>query len=156
MGYNECLDISEFPTYPGLAALSLTNIIWEDGEIGHQGVVKAPAVEDFIVRHRKTLKTLKLHNCVIGISPERTTPFCYWAGVYNRLAEALTELGELEVEFHVDDLKTQYVYLTPRASYHHSSSYRSVETLDGTEQDRLSLEEFKAAVKDCQWGQALT
>jgi hypothetical protein len=67
---DKCLEVSELATYPGLAALSLRNILWEDGEIGHQGVVKPPAVEDFIVRHRKTLKTLKLHNCVIGISQE--------------------------------------------------------------------------------------
>jgi hypothetical protein len=142
---DRCLDVSELATYPGLAALSLTNILWEDGEIEHQsGVVQPPAVEDFIARHRKTLKTLKLHNCAIGIPPGRSTPFCYWADVYDRLAKALTELVELEVEFHVDGFRTQYACLSPE------SSAQAVKTLDGTEQDGLSLEKFKAVVKT--WG----
>jgi hypothetical protein len=72
----ECLDVSEFATYPRLAALSLRNVLWEERKIGHRGVVEPPAVEDFIVRHGKTLKKLKLHNCVIRISPGRTMPFC--------------------------------------------------------------------------------
>jgi hypothetical protein len=146
---DEYLDVAELATYPGLAALSLRNILWEDSEIGHQGVVKPPAVEDFIVRHRKTLKTLKLHNCVIGISPGRTTPFCYWADVYDRLAKALTELVELEVEFHIEGFRTQYVYHDPDVGYHRHPWYKSaVKTLAGSEQDGLSPEEFKAVVKN--------
>jgi hypothetical protein len=139
---DQCLDVSELATYPRLAALSLRNILWEDGKIGDQGVVKLPAVEDFIARHRKTLKRLKLHNCVIGISPGRTTPVCYWADIYNRLAKALTELVELEVEFHVDGVTIQYIYLC------HHSSHMSCKTLDGTEQDGVSLGEFKAVVNN--------
>jgi hypothetical protein len=138
----ECFDVSELATYPRLAALSLRNVLWEDGKIGHGGVVEPPAVGDFIARHRKTLKKLKLHNCVIRISPGRTTPFCYWADVYNRLAKALTELVELEVKFHVDGCRTQYVNLRLDSicySYHLS---------DGIEQDGLSLEEFKVVVKN--------
>jgi hypothetical protein len=142
----ECLDVSEFATYPRLAALSLRNIVWEDGKIGHRGVVEPPAVEGFISRHRKTLKMLKLHNCVIGVPPGRTTPFCCWADVYNRLAKALTELVELEVEFHIGGCRRQYVYLGHYLVYYFP--YRVTFDLDGTEQDGLSLEEFKAVVKN--------
>ncbi|KAI0298578.1 hypothetical protein BC826DRAFT_998162, partial [Russula brevipes] len=121
---------------------TIHGVLWEDGEIGDQGVVEPPAVERFIARHGKTLKKLKLHNCVIAISPGRTTPVCYWADIYNRLAEALTELVELEVEFHFDKVTTQYAILR------HDSKPMPCETLDGTERDGLSLEEFmiKAAV----------
>jgi hypothetical protein len=138
----ERLDVSELATYPRLASLSLRDILWKDGKIGHQGVVEPPAVEDFIARHRKTLKKLKLHNCVIGISPGEVTPFCYWADVYNRLAKALTELVELEVEFHIDGCRTQYGY------HYHYSPYHVALDLGGTEQDGLSLEGFRAVVKN--------
>jgi hypothetical protein len=132
-----CLDVPKYPLFPRLAALSLRNILWEDGEIGHHGVVKPPAVERFIEYHGKTLKKLKLHNCVIAISPGRTTPACYWADIYNRLAKELTELVELEVEFNIDRFTTQYTVLRDH------SPHKPCETLDGTERDGLSLEEFK-------------
>ncbi|KAI0298573.1 hypothetical protein BC826DRAFT_998156, partial [Russula brevipes] len=139
-----CLDVSTLAGYPRLASLSLKGVLWEDGEIGDQGVVEPPAVERFIARHGKTLKKLKLHNCVIAISPGRTTPVCYWADIYNRLAEALTELVELEVEFHFDKVTTQYAILR------HDSEPMPCKTLDGTERDGVSLEEFmiKAVVNN--------
>ncbi|KAH9991007.1 hypothetical protein BJV77DRAFT_560332 [Russula vinacea] len=101
----QCLDISQLPTYPRLAALSLKNIIWEEGTIGEGNVVTPFPLEDFIVHHSKTLKKLELRNCSILINKGFETPLSYWADIYKRLAEALTKLTELEVEFDIKRYK---------------------------------------------------
>jgi hypothetical protein len=51
------------------------------------------------------------------------------------------------VEFHIEGFRTQYVYLHRGIGYRHSGCH-SVKTLGGSEQDGLSLEEFKAVVKN--------
>jgi hypothetical protein len=139
-GGPQCLDVSQaqLATYPRLAALSLRNIVWEDGAIGEGDNAPLP-LEDFIVRHRKTLKKLELHNCSISVGRISGRPLCYWADVYKRLANALTGLLELEVEYHVENREGPYVY---------SSLDRSpLKRLEGTGQDAVAFEEFKAVVK---------
>ena len=149
-GEKQCLDISQvlLATYPRLAALSLKGIIWEDGTIGHGDVIVPPPLEDFIVRHRETLKILKLDGCSIHVEDYgREPPICYWADVYKRLADALTELVELEVEF---DEGKDIPYLSstgPPNKFVLPWSYYRLERLEGTERDAEALEEFKAVVK---------
>ena len=136
----QCLDLSQLPTYPRLAALSLKNIIWEEGTIGEGNVVTPFPLEDFIVHHSKTLKQLELHDCSILVRGRYRPPHSYWVDIYKRLARALTELVELDVEFDIKRYENPYVYID-------FDSYRPVKRLEGTERDALALEEFKAVVK---------
>ena len=137
-------DISQVQ-FPRLAALSLRHFIWEDDTSG-QGD-SAPL--EFIVRHQKTLKNLELHNCAIGFRNRFGPPHRYWADIYKRLANALTGLVELKVEFELEDSdKIPYVYF---------GDYRPCRLdIDGFKerapdaapaQDAVALEEFRAVVK---------
>jgi hypothetical protein len=153
-GVLKCYDIpnwqAQLATYPRLSALSLKDIIWEDGTIGEGDVVMPPPLEDFIVRHSKTLKKLELRDCSIKVKDRgREPPVCYWADVYKRLANALTELVELEVEFQIDGYEIPY--LSPNTStslYIGSRSYYPLERLEGTRLDAEALEEFKTVIKN--------
>ncbi|KAH9960820.1 hypothetical protein BC827DRAFT_364379 [Russula dissimulans] len=109
----QCFDLSQVPTYPRLAELSLKNVVFEVDTIDEKGIVIPSTVEDFIVRHAKTLKKLKLHNYAIEVIEGRERPLCYWADIFNRLAKALTELIELEVLFLPDSRydMPRYVYI---------------------------------------------
>ena len=137
----QCLDILQLPTYPRLAALSLKNIIWEGGTSGEGNVVTPFPLEDFIVHHNKTLKKLELHNCSILVEKRSGPPLFYWADIYMRLAKALTELVELEVELDSEIHEKPYVCVGRK-------SYYPMEKLEGTEQDALALEQFKVVVKN--------
>jgi hypothetical protein len=142
------LDISQtqLATYPRLTALSLWGIVWEDGKIGPGGIIMPPPLEDFIMRHRTTLKKLNIRSCSINAGQGSRLPLCYWADIYKRLAEALTELTEVEVESPFSLHESPYVYVV-------GDTYRPVERLvdterlEGRKQDRLALEAFKAVVK---------
>jgi hypothetical protein len=93
------LDFSKVDTYPRLATLSLRFICWERGAIRQGKIIKRFPVEDFIMRHRMTLKKLELYHCTIMVKKSRRTPSRSWADVYNQLAEVLTGLVELVVVF---------------------------------------------------------
>jgi hypothetical protein len=142
------LDVSQaqLATYPRLTVLSLWGIAWEDGKIGQAGMIMPPPLEDFIMRHRTTLKKLSMNNCSINVGGKSRLPFCYWADIYKRLAEALTELVEVEAEslFHLHE--SPYVYLVGD-TYRPVESLKEPERLEGREKDRLALKEFKAVVK---------
>jgi hypothetical protein len=142
------LDISQtqLATYPRLTVLSLWGIAWEDGKIGQAGMIMPPPLEDFIIRHRGTLKKLSMDNCSINVGEKSSQPFCYWADIYKRLAEALTELVEVEVESLFSPYELSYVYLVGD-SYRPVESLKGRERLEGREKDRLALKEFKAVVK---------
>jgi hypothetical protein len=143
-----CPDAQCSATFPQLAALSLRYIIWEDDTSG-QGIVPL----GFIVRHQKTLKKLELHNCGINVGRRGYSdgpPHCYWADIYKRLANALTGLVELKVEFELREDEIPYVYCFGG----YSSSYNlRKDNLKGSApdaalaQDALALEEFRAVVK---------
>jgi hypothetical protein len=130
------------PTYPRLAALSLRNIVWEEGAVGEGNVVAPPPLEDFIVRHRKTLKKLELRDCSIGIgirSPLR----CFWEDIFKRLAAALTELVELEVKFKFE----RYASLLAGRGFNDPSDHIFYIGMMA-DQDAPALEEFRAVVKN--------
>jgi hypothetical protein len=145
----QCLDLTQIPTYPHLTMFSLNNVIWLEGTISRRGTVTAPGVEEFIMRHRKTLKKLRLHNCTIGISSVyRETPSCYWADVYNRLAEALTELVELDVEFRFNGYRTQYVQPLPsNDEYDPGYNFFDFNKVEHMERDASALKAFKTVVE---------
>ena len=100
------------------------------------------------MRHSKTLKKLELRDCSIKVKGHgREPPVCYWADVYKRLANALIELIELEVEFQIDGYEIPY--LSPRTGFHNGNKpYYSLEILEGTGLDAEALEEFKVVVKN--------
>ena len=138
-------DISQLVTYPRLVALSLKNIVWEDGTTGQGGTVVPSPLEDFIVRHGKTLKILKLSRCSIMVKEYgRVLPLCYWADVYERLANALTELVELEVR--PDEMP--YLSSTRPPNMVMLWNYYRLKRLDGIERDEEALREFKEVVKE--------
>ena len=147
------LDTSQvqLATYPRLTALSLWGIAWEDGKIGPGGIIMPPPLEDFIVRHRDTLKKLDIDNCSINVGEKSRPPFCYWADIYKRLTEAMTELVEVEVESLFGPHESSYVYLVGN-TYRPVESLRETGRLEGRAQDRLALEEFKAVVKQRRTG----
>ena len=146
-------DISQaqLATYPRLTVLSLWGVAWEDGKIGRGGMIMPPPLEDFIVRHGKTLKKLNMGSCSINVGGRSKLPLCYWADIYKRLTEALTELVEVEVRslgYLFSRHDSPYVYLAGD-TYRPVESLMETERLEGTrrEQDRLALQEFKAVVE---------
>ena len=142
------LDIShtQLSTYPRLTVLSLWGIAWEDGKMGGGGIIIPPPLEEFIMRHKETLKKLDIGNCSINVGGRSRLPLCYWADIYKRLTEALTELVEVEAESFFNHHDSPYVYLD-------GDAYRPVESLMGRkrweerEQDRVALQKFMAVVK---------
>ena len=128
--------------YPRLTALSLGNIVWEDGSAIH-GII-LPGVEKFVVRHGKTLKKLELRSCAIDVPGGKDVPYRFWAAVWKRLANELTELVDLKVEFEVTplgDQEMQYAYSD--GEFH----YIYFEEQVGTDEDAPALEAFRAIVE---------
>ena len=142
----QCFDLSQVPTYPRLDELSLEHIVFEDLTTDEKGIVIPSMVENFIVRHARTLTKLKLHRCAIKVVKGRTRPFRYWADIFDRLTKALTKLAELEVVFGTRDGEMpRYVHVSG-GDEEYGGYYRRSEGLEGTEQDELALEEFKANI----------
>ena len=139
----EAFDVSELTTYPRLAALSLSAIDLGESTINQGDNTRCFPVEDFIARHRITLRKLNLYNCRIRVDLKEPTsaemPLRSWADVYDRLAELLTELVELVVVIKNDgyDLK----YFSFRADDRGLFS-------EWAERDKLALEHFKAVVEN--------
>jgi hypothetical protein len=128
-------------SYPCLTSLSLSNFVWDD--VGNNPRVVVPQAEDFIARHGKTLKKLKLHSCVIGVPPGRLTPVRSWAAVWKRFADELTELVDLVVEYNFDQ---RYAYCRPEPEYGFDSD--SAYYLRDVEQDTPALEELLTIIKE--------
>jgi hypothetical protein len=137
----QCFDVSQaqLPTFPRLAALSLEDIIWKDDTSGQGDTVAL----EFIIRHQKTLKKLELHNCAINVRESR---HCNWADIYKRLANALTRLVELKVEFGLKEDEIPYVYYSFGYYMKKSDLKERAQDVD-LAQDALALEEFRAVVK---------
>ena len=131
--------------YPYLTALSLRNIVWRDAPESTTGRMALPGVENFVVRHGKTLKQLELRSCVIGTL--RGTPRRSWATVWTRLTNELTELVDLVVEFEADphraDLQKQYVFY----SAGQSNMYFGDQGHVSMGEDVLALGVFRAIVE---------
>ena len=137
------LEFSELPTYPRLAALSLSTIKWGEGMISQGNDIMRFPAEDLIMRHRMTLKKLKLYNCLIRVEEFTGTPFRSWADVYNQLTEVLTELEDLVVEIKYNGYCTKYT--SPSDSFRDRSS-------EWAERDALALERFKEVVENRKMG----
>ena len=129
--------------YPCLTALSLRNIVWEGGS-AIQGVI-LPGVENFVARHGKTLKELELRNCAIDVPEGKDVPYRFWAAVWKRLADELTELVDLKVVFEVnplrEDQELQYAYRNEGFGY----IYFEERVAAG--KDGPALEAFRAIVE---------
>ena len=143
-----CLDMprTQLAPHPRLTVLSLWSIRWEDGKIGPGGIIMPSPLEDFIVRHRTTLKKLCIDDCSINVGDISRLPFCYWADIYKRLTEALTELEEVEVDFSISPYESPYVYMVADTPFPVEGLIET-EGWEGLEQDKLALKEFKAVVK---------
>lgn len=125
-------------TFLCLTSLSLTNFVWDDTRLDPgEDTLEA---EDFIVRHGKTLKKLKLQSCTISIPDDRSTPVRSWTVVWNRFADELTKLVELDVEY---SFNLRYVHYLPEYGF----SSRSTFTVPGTEQDVPVLEALATMVR---------
>ena len=82
--------------YPRLTALSLGNIIWVI-RVAPSGSTKGemlPEVENFVVRHGKTLKKLELRNCAMAVLRDSTVRRS-GAAIWTRFANELTKLVDL-------------------------------------------------------------
>jgi len=147
-GSVRCGDAQRFD-FPQLATLSLRHIIWKDDTSSQRDMVPL----EFIVRHQKTLKKLELHNCAINVRKLSWPPHCYWADIYKRLANALTGLVEVKVEFNLKEDEIPYVYVTGYSFWNYSNKYdlkwrAPVLPPDAAlAHDALALEEFRAVVK---------
>jgi hypothetical protein len=136
---------TQLGTFPRLAALSLRYIVWEDDTSGQGDMVPL----EFIVRHQKTLKNLELYDCAINVGERLGPPCHYWADIYKRLANALTGLVELKVEFKLRKDEIPYV----DCSFGSNISKDDLKRRGGMApdaalaRDALALEEFRAVVK---------
>ncbi|KAF8269067.1 hypothetical protein EI94DRAFT_1726154 [Lactarius quietus] len=134
------LDLSSI-TYPCLTSLTLSGFVWDDTRLDPEKA--ALQAEDFIVRHGKTLKKLKLQYCLISVPYTRSTPVRSWEIVWNRFAEALTELVVLEVPVGRDMQQERYIHYTPDYGFDELSF-----SAPGTEQDIPAFEALDAIVKE--------
>ncbi|KAI0265876.1 hypothetical protein BC834DRAFT_876763 [Gloeopeniophorella convolvens] len=150
IGARTHLDFSKLPTFPHLTSLTLGNFVWEDS-LARYGT-NVPHIEDFITRHGSTLTTLALHWCKIELQDEEgeTPPFRTWAAVWDNLAEKLTRLTDLDVEFDpvADDTdrwdeEDRYLWLDS------DCYYVSVdEPKDSGSRDRQAFEALEVAVRN--------
>jgi hypothetical protein len=126
-------------TFPCLQSLSLSGFAWNDTRLDPQCVTLE--VEEFIVRHGKTLKKLELQRCSIIIRHTRTAPVRSWTTVWNRFADQLTELVDLNVEY--SSHHQRYVQQLPGYAFSSHSTF----AIPGTEQDIPTLEALTTVVK---------
>ncbi|KAI9068944.1 hypothetical protein FKP32DRAFT_101185 [Trametes sanguinea] len=136
VGSSPRLDLSGL-FFPALRRLELGGIMFDD----HR------RIEDFIVRHGKTLTTLVLDSCPMYIPPPGEMPTRPWHDVCDRFAEGLEALVDLQIFLRtgwgLDDLKrSDEVRLTYEVSlfaYGHSRGDCgfAVEALDRPAIDNL-------------------
>ncbi|KIK94011.1 hypothetical protein PAXRUDRAFT_12313 [Paxillus rubicundulus Ve08.2h10] len=75
--------------YSSLETLVLEKIVFDHTPF-------ADAIEEFIIRHKDTLRRLEIRSCASYV-PSATTPIRRWATIWKRLEEELTSLQELVV-----------------------------------------------------------
>ena len=91
--------------YPGLETLVLENIVFDP-------TPSVDGIEDFIVRHKASLRRLELHSCSSYV-PSISTPIRRWSTIWNRLEEELVSLTEIVV----DDAHQGYTLLDGPSGY---------------------------------------
>lgn len=87
--------------FPALTFISLTGILFNE----------ETHVEDFIVRHKRTLRTLSLQSCNIAIHDPIQGPPRFWSQIYTRFADVLEELMWRPI------LTGRYAQLDPETGY---------------------------------------
>ena len=104
------IDFSQL-TCSGLAFLSLKNISFDEVSMN---------VEDFIVRHGGTLKTLELKVCRIAVHDPEQGPTRFWSQIWNRFLVEMGALLKLGVE-DASDMRSgrtqKYVRLNEELGY---------------------------------------
>ncbi|KAI6158122.1 hypothetical protein BKA82DRAFT_14158 [Pisolithus tinctorius] len=116
-------------TYPSLRCMVLENIVLDDA-------TSTDGVEEFILRHKNSLKKLEMKSCMSYIQ-SIATPVRKWATIWERLREELTELEEVVV----DDGGCGYAVLNTSEGYiPHSDVAASTPSL--LEDDEQSLKDF--------------
>ncbi|KAH7881897.1 hypothetical protein F5I97DRAFT_468491 [Phlebopus sp. FC_14] len=76
--------------YPSLQALILENIVFDYAPIDD-------GIEEFIIRHKATLRRLELRSCSSYV-PNTTTPVRKWSTIWERLSAELSSLEQLVVD----------------------------------------------------------
>ncbi|KAL4068639.1 hypothetical protein V8B97DRAFT_2008897 [Scleroderma yunnanense] len=117
-------------TYPALKNLAVQNIIFPDTS-------SDDGMEEFIMRHKNTLRRLEMKSCVNYVQTSNNTPIRKWATIWERLREELSELVELVVDL---DHESGYVLQSADGYLRHSSLPATVPGL--AEEDEQSLKEF--------------
>jgi len=75
--------------YPALETLVLENIVFDP-------TPSADGIEEFVVRHKASLRRLELRSCSSYV-PSTTTPIRRWSTIWKRFEEELVSLTELVV-----------------------------------------------------------
>jgi hypothetical protein len=76
--------------YPALETLVLENIVFDP-------TPSVDGIEEFIVRHKASLRRLELHSCSSYV-PSTSTPIRTWSTIWKRLEEELVSLTEIVVD----------------------------------------------------------
>ena len=91
--------------YPTLETLVLENIVFDP-------TPSVDGIEEFIVRHKASLRRLELHSCSSYV-PSTSTPIRRWSTIWKRLEEELVSLTEIVV----DDAYQGYALLDGTSGY---------------------------------------
>jgi hypothetical protein len=116
-------------TYPSLETLVLENIIFDP-------TPSVDGIEEFIIRHKATLRRLELRSCA-SYTPTTTTPIRKWSAIWERLGAELVSLEELVV----DDASQGYALLDAAHGYIPHPSL-SEPLADVTRQDQQRFQEL--------------
>jgi len=91
--------------YPALETLILENIVFDP-------TVTVDGIEEFILRHKKTLRRLELRSCS-SYTPSVATPIRRWSEIWKRFTEELVSLTEIVI----DDANQGYTLLDDANGY---------------------------------------
>jgi hypothetical protein len=96
-------------SYPALETLVLEKIVFDP-------TPSVDGIEEFIVRHKASLRRLELHSCSSYV-PSLSTPVRTWSTIWKHLEEELVSLTEIVVDdvqgYTLLDGASGYIPLTP-------------------------------------------
>lgn len=125
--------------YPALETLVLENIVFDPTPI-------VDGVEEFIIRHKASLRRLELRSCSSYV-PSVSIPIRRWSAIWKRLEDELVSLTEIVV----DDAHQGYALLDGASGYvpHPSLPVTSAELIQDAElytqfSDRVNLRSILA------------
>lgn len=111
--------------YPALETLVLENIVFDP-------TPSVDGIEEFIVRHKASLRRLELHSCSSYV-PSPTTPIRRWSTIWQRLEEELIFLREIVV----GDVNQGYALLDGISGY---TPLSSLSTGNTQEDEKIYLQ----------------